>query len=58
MPNVLVLKERGINCEHESAEAFRRAGAKASIVHMNDLIGDASALEQYQILMFPGGFSV
>ncbi len=33
------------------------AGAKADIVHVNDLIADKSRLFNYQILAFPGGFS-
>lgn len=56
-PRTLVLKEHGTNCEEESRYAFERAGAKAEIVHMEDLIRDKSRLREYQILMWPGGFS-
>lgn len=56
-PLALILKEHGTNCEEESQFAFERAGAKADIVHMEDLIRDKKKLSSYQILMFPGGFS-
>lgn len=47
----------GINCDEETAFAFRRAGAAADIVHINDLIEKRSLLDRYQIFSFPGGFS-
>jgi phosphoribosylformylglycinamidine synthase len=53
----MILKEHGTNCEYESRHAFERAGAQADIVHMEDLIADRGKLGQYQVLMFPGGFS-
>jgi len=56
-PRVMVLKEHGTNCEYESQYAFGKAGAKADIVHMEDLIANRGRLAQYQVLMFPGGFS-
>ena len=52
-PKVLVLSGYGLNCEDETAFAFETAGAKADIVHINDL----KSLKQYQILVVPGGFS-
>jgi len=57
MPKVIVLKEHGTNCERESAYAFQVAGADVDIVHMNELIKKPSQLQNYQILMLPGGFS-
>ena len=56
-PKVIVLKEHGTNCERESAHAFQVAGADVDIVHMNELIENPSQLQNYQILMLPGGFS-
>lgn len=53
----LVVTGYGINCEEETAYAFELAGAKAEIVHINDLISMGENLEDYQILAFPGGFS-
>ena len=57
MVKVLVLTGYGINCEEETAFAFEKAGAKASIVHVNDLIEKPGQLASFQILAFPGGFS-
>jgi len=57
MVNVLVLTGYGINCDEETKFAFEKAGAKADIVHINDLINTKKKLNDYQILNFPGGFS-
>lgn len=47
----------GLNCEEETKFAFEAVGAKADIVHINDLIKEPKLLSKYQILVFPGGFS-
>ena len=47
----------GLNCEEETKFAFEWAGGEADIVHINDLIKNPKMLSQYQILVFPGGFS-
>lgn len=59
---VCVLRIEGTNCEDEMAGAFRAVGADAENVHLKQLTGGASpetrrALEEYDILAFPGGFS-
>ncbi|MBN2158263.1 MAG: phosphoribosylformylglycinamidine synthase subunit PurQ [Spirochaetes bacterium] len=56
-PRVLVLAGYGINCDDETAFAFRMAGADADIVHINDLIENRSMIDRYQVFSFPGGFS-
>lgn len=56
-PKVLVFTGYGLNCEEETAFAFRLAGAHADIVHINDLITAPKKLDRYQILAIPGGFS-
>ena len=56
-PLTLVITGYGINCEEETAYAFRLAGAEISIVHINDIIENRSMLKDYHIMMFPGGFS-
>ena len=53
----LVLTGYGINCDAETEFAFRRAGALAERVHVNDLIADPAILRHYHILAVPGGFS-
>lgn len=58
---VIILSGYGLNCEEETKFAFEKAGAKekvrADIVHINDLIKKPKMLSEYQILVFPGGFS-
>ncbi len=56
-PRVLILTGYGINCDFETLEAFRRAGAQAERVHVNDLIDGHRKLADYRIMAFPGGFS-
>jgi len=53
----VVLRAAGINCDMETEYALELAGAKAERVHINRLIEDRSSLDQYQIIVFPGGFS-
>ncbi|MHC4423242.1 MAG: phosphoribosylformylglycinamidine synthase I [Planctomycetota bacterium] len=53
----VVLRAAGINCDMETEYALESAGAEAERVHINQIIKDKSALEKYQILVFPGGFS-
>ena len=57
LPKVIVLSGYGLNCEEETAFAFTLAGAKADIVHINDLVDGIKKLKNYQILAIPGGFS-
>jgi phosphoribosylformylglycinamidine synthase subunit PurQ / glutaminase len=56
-PQVLVLAGLGINCERETAAAFRLAGANADTIHINALFEDITPLHQAQIVAFPGGFA-
>ncbi len=57
MAKAIVLTGYGINCEEETAFSFKKAGAEAEIVHVNDLIASPKRLSEAQILAFPGGFS-
>jgi phosphoribosylformylglycinamidine synthase len=57
MAKAILLTGYGINCEEETAFAFRRAGAETEIIHVNDLIAEPKRLLDAQILVFPGGFS-
>lgn len=56
-PRVLVLRSPGTNCDDETAEAFRLAGAAPERVHVNRLVECPSLLDAYQALCLPGGFS-
>jgi phosphoribosylformylglycinamidine synthase I len=53
----VVLRAAGINCDMETEYALKLAGADAQRVHINRLIEDKSLLDEYQILVVPGGFS-
>jgi len=54
---VLVLKGDGLNCENETAFAFKKQGATCSVVHINDLLEKKSMLLDHDIFVIPGGFS-
>ena len=56
-PRVIVLTGYGINCDDETRLAFEMSGAKADIIHVNDIIAAPRKLDEYQIFSFPGGFS-
>ena len=53
----IVLRAAGINCDMETQHALEVAGAQAQCIHINRLIDDKTLLEQFQIIVFPGGFS-
>ena len=53
----IVLRAAGINCDMETEYALELAGAKAERVHINRIIEDKNVLDQYHILVVPGGFS-
>lgn len=65
-PTVFIPVFPGTNCEYDSAEAFRRAGAKTDVrIFRNRDAQDIresvaefkKAINNAQIIMFPGGFS-
>jgi|BEDMetMinimDraft_2_1075160.scaffolds.fasta_scaffold00131_9 phosphoribosylformylglycinamidine synthase I len=56
-PRCLILRAEGTNCDLETAEAVRIAGGDPSIIHINLLIKGKVNLEDYQMLVLPGGFS-
>jgi phosphoribosylformylglycinamidine synthase subunit PurQ / glutaminase len=58
MPNVnaLVLTGYGLNCDGETAFALEQAGARAQRVHINELVEGGVRLEDFELLVFIGGF--
>ncbi len=65
-PRVFIPVFPGTNCEYDSARAFERAGAITDVRVFRNLSAEdirqsveeyAAAIEQAQIIMFPGGFS-
>ncbi len=55
--NAIVLRAAGINCDAETQYALELAGAQAERIHINRIIEDKKLLEQFQIIVIPGGFS-
>ncbi|HNW82724.1 MAG TPA: phosphoribosylformylglycinamidine synthase I [bacterium] len=56
--SVLILTGYGINCDVETGWAFTMAGAhKVERVHINRIINGEVNTEDFQIMVFPGGFS-
>ena len=53
----LIISGYGINCEDETLHAFTAVGFKGSIIHVNDLIANPKMMNQFQVMVFPGGFS-
>jgi phosphoribosylformylglycinamidine synthase I len=53
----VVLRAAGINCDIETEHALELAGAKAKRIHINRIIEDKTLLDEFQIIVFPGGFS-
>jgi phosphoribosylformylglycinamidine synthase len=56
-PRIAILREQGVNSQHEMAAAFIRAGFSAVDVHMSDLLSGRDTLANYQGLVACGGFS-
>jgi phosphoribosylformylglycinamidine synthase I len=53
----IVLRAAGINCDMETEHALELAGAQAQRMHINRIIEDKTLLDEFQIIVFPGGFS-
>ncbi|MBL8755944.1 MAG: phosphoribosylformylglycinamidine synthase subunit PurQ [Planctomycetes bacterium] len=56
-PKVLVLRAPGINCERETHHAFARAGGSPQFLHIQSLLAAPDQLDQFRIVVVPGGFS-
>ncbi|MHC4064026.1 MAG: phosphoribosylformylglycinamidine synthase I [Planctomycetota bacterium] len=54
---VLIVRAAGINCDAETVHAWRLAGARPRLAHVNELISRPLMLAEAQILTIPGGFS-
>lgn len=54
---VLIPTGYGLNCEAETAAAFRLLGAQVELLHVSELFADPERLRGISILAFIGGFS-
>ncbi len=59
MPDIraLILRAPGANCDMEAAFALEQAGALPERIHVNRLRERPTLLNDYQILLIPGGFT-
>ncbi len=58
MPTALVIRAPGTNCDTEMVRAFTLAGCeRCDLLHLDRLIADPAAIETYDLIGFPGGFS-
>jgi len=53
----IVLRAAGINCDMETEYALEMAGAEAQRIHINRIIENKMLLDEFQIIVIPGGFS-
>ncbi|MHB1557405.1 MAG: phosphoribosylformylglycinamidine synthase I [Isosphaeraceae bacterium] len=56
-PRAIVLRAPGTNCDEETAAAWEQAGAEVETWHVGRLAESPEALDTFQILTIPGGFS-
>lgn len=56
-PRALVLRAPGTNCDRETALALELAGARPEAVHIERLLSGGSRLDDFALLVLPGGFS-
>ena len=56
-PRALVLRAPGTNCDRETALALEMAGAGVESMHLERLLNGDRALDDFAMLVLPGGFS-
>ena len=56
-PRAFILRAPGANCDMETQFAFERTGAGTERIHINRLREQPNLLDNYQILVIPGGFT-
>ena len=56
-PSILILQATGTNRDRDAACAVELAGGHPVTMHINQLRDDPRQLHDYQMLVFPGGFS-
>jgi phosphoribosylformylglycinamidine synthase len=53
---VCVIRVGGTNCDEETKRAFQETGVHAETLHLSEILKRKNLLD-YQVLVFPGGFS-
>ena len=54
---VIIIRSAGTNCDQETQFAFESLGAKTELVHIDKLFQKEKHLDDYHILVIPGGFT-
>ncbi|WP_152051866.1 phosphoribosylformylglycinamidine synthase I [Tautonia marina] len=57
LPRAIVLRAPGTNCDEETVAAWQLAGAYVETAHIDRVLERPGALDAFQILTIPGGFS-
>src|SRR3972149_1538866 len=57
MVKTLVLRAPGTNCDYETQVAFEMAGAVVESALVYELFRRERSLDDYQVLVIPGGFT-
>ena len=53
----IVLRTAGTNCDLETVRALEVAGSIATRVHVEELLNKSTSLENFNLMVIPGGFS-
>src|SRR5512145_2511586 len=56
IPKALILRAPGINRDGDAAAAIELAGGRAERVHVNRVVEGAVRIDDYALLIIPGGF--
>src|SRR3989344_3310660 len=57
VPEALVLRVAGVNCQYETAFALKEAGFRPTVAHLNSVANKGVSLKKFSMLVIPGGFS-
>ena len=57
IPQALILRGPGTNCDQETSWALELAGAGFTLRHINRLIENPSLIHDFQMIVLPGGFT-
>ena len=53
----MILTGYGINCDYETSHACEVVGFQAKRIHLNDLLDSPGIINDYRLIVFPGGFT-
>ena len=56
IPRVIIVRAAGINRDGDAARAVTMAGGSPDIVHIGRIIDGSVSLQDYAMLIVPGGF--